>query len=118
MNSPEELKPYDEKLTLSVDVTLPARDERVVTATYRESRPKLIEREGDKCWICQITEAISGKPNQTHHHPIERSFANMVDFDLVQKDCEEGHWGPYAQQFDWATFWEGATAVVVTIKEE
>ena len=95
---------HDEKETLAVDVKLPAHAERTTTPLFRHTRQVLIQREGGRCWICGKTAEASEHPLEAHHHPIERCVAEIIDFDRVRADCEAGHYGPYAQAFDWSTF--------------
>ena len=88
---------HEEKETLSVDVLLPGHEARVTTPLFRHSRQALEEREGGRCFVCGCTAPEVG-PLEAHHHPIERSFAEMVD------------WGPDSRirrdypKFDWAAF--------------
>lgn len=109
---------HELKKTLHIDVNDPAHADRVETKLYRDTRSVLLKREGGRCWVCGRDEKESGKPLQTHHHPVERSLANMIDFRRVEKDCRAGEWGHYAQQFDWEKFWEGAKNVTLNISAE
>lgn len=95
---------HEEKLTLHVEVDIPQHTDRVETPIYRETREQLIERESGRCWVCGCTEQESGHPLQTHHHPVERSLANMIDWPRFIADAKAGHWGPHAQDFDWDSF--------------
>ena len=95
---------HTESMTLHVDVNIPEHDERTATPLFHHTRQQLIEREGGRCLICGGTEASTGHPLEAHHHPIERSLAQMIDWQRFQRDCEAGLWGPHAQAFDWATF--------------
>ena len=94
---------HEEKETLVVDVLLPGHEARVTTSLFKRSKKALEEREGGRCFICGRTSDEAG-PLESHHHPIERSLTNLVDWALFQKDCEAGLWGPHAQAFDWASF--------------
>lgn len=88
---------HEEKETLSVDVLLPGHEARVTTPLFRHSRQALEQREGGRCFVCGCTADKVG-PLEAHHHPIERSFAEMID------------WGPSSRMrrdfplFDWAAF--------------
>ncbi|HET8687038.1 MAG TPA: hypothetical protein VFM18_10290, partial [Methanosarcina sp.] len=62
------------------------------------------DRVDGRCYICGRNEAQSGHPIEAHHFPIERSLAEMVDWDIVKKDAQEGNLGPYAKDFDWGSF--------------
>lgn len=95
---------HEEKNTFQVDVYLPGHDPRVTTPLFRKSRLALIEREGGRCWISGMTAETSGHPLEAHHFPIERSLAELIDWDRFRKDCVRGIWGPHAQAFDWASF--------------
>lgn len=95
---------HDEKETLSVDVIIPEHAERTTTPLFRHTREQLLARDGARCWICQRTEKESGHPLQAHHWVIERCLAEMIDFDLVRKDCEGGLWGEPGLDFDWSNF--------------
>ena len=93
---------HEEKLTLKVDVFLPGHDDRTETSLFSRTRKLLIER--DKvCFICGKTAEEVG-PLEAHHHPIERSFANMIDWVYFERDCKAGFWGEGAQEFDWEGF--------------
>lgn len=95
---------HEEKETLRVDVNIPGHEPRAATALFRHTRQKLIEREGGRCWVCGRTAEESGHPLEAHHHPIERSLANMIDWDRFEADCHAGIWGEHARDFDWSTF--------------
>ena len=88
---------HEEKTTFTVDVNLPGHDPRVTTALFTRTRKELIAREGGRCCVCGCTADEVG-PLEAHHHPIERSFAEMID------------WGPDSTirkefpGFDWASF--------------
>src|SRR5258708_29074626 len=88
-----------EKETLSVDVNIPEHDARVTTALFTRTRLALIAREGGRCFICARTEAEAG-PLEAHHHPVERCFAEELDWNLVAIDCRAGMWGAHAAGFD------------------
>lgn len=97
-------KVHEEKLTLTVDVEIPGHEARTETSLFRHTKTQLLEREGHRCWICGRTPEETGKPAQVHHHPVERSLAEGIDFEIVKADCNAGMYGPYAQSFDWKTF--------------
>lgn len=90
-------KVHEERETLEVDVYIPGHGPRVTTPVFARTRKLLIEREGGRCWACGCTEHEVG-PLEAHHHPIERCFAEMVD------------WGPGSPvrrqfpDFDWSSF--------------
>lgn len=88
---------HEEKETLAVDVNIPGHEARTTTALFTRTRKQLIEREGGRCYVCQCTADKVG-PLEAHHHPIERSFAEMIDWgpgSLIRRDFPH---------FDWASF--------------
>lgn len=102
-----------EKENLQVAVIIPAHDPRVTTPLFRKTREQLIER--DKvCFISGQTEEEAGSL-EAHHSPVERSFANMIDWKLVERDALAGELGfnqaqrDAARLFDWNGFFDGAT---------
>lgn len=89
---------HEEKETLAVDVNLPGHEARTTTALFTRTRKQLIEREAGRCFVCQRTAEEVGHPLEAHHHPVERSFAEMVDWSegsLIRRDFPN---------FDWANF--------------
>lgn len=104
-----------ERESLHVEVNLPGHEARVTTPLFRHSREALIEREGGRCWISGMTAEESGHPLEAHHFPIERSLANMTDWARFSRDAKAGFWGPYAKEFDWDKFFEGAQERTVHI---
>ena len=95
---------HEQKDTLIVDINIPGHEARTTTKLFTESKKKLLGRDGARCWICNRTAEESGHPLEAHHWIIERSLANMIDWDLVKTDCEAGIWGKDAQAFDWSKF--------------
>ena len=88
---------HEEKETLAVDVFLPGHDPRTTTPLFAHTRKQLIEREGGRCYVCGRTTDEAG-PLEAHHHPVERSFAEMIDWSegsLIRRDFPD---------FDWASF--------------
>ena len=105
-----------EKETLTVAVNIPQHDDRGgATPTFVKSRLVLIAREGGRCYICGRTAEQSGHPLEGHHHPVERCFAEEIDWEMFRDDCKMGMWGPHAQAFDWNNFFDGAIPVTVTV---
>lgn len=82
---------HEEKNTFGVDVYLPAHDPRVTTALFTSSKKKLMET-SSTCYICGDTSEKAGLPLEAHHYPIERCFANAVDWDLVKNDFPKFDW--------------------------
>lgn len=88
---------HEERETLSVDVLLPGHAARVTTPLFTRTRHELLTREGARCYVCGCTADEVG-PLEAHHHPIERCFAEAID------------WGPASRvrrdfpAFDWAAF--------------
>ncbi|MBB3258244.1 hypothetical protein F4827_003112 [Paraburkholderia bannensis] len=99
---------HTEKETLSVEVNIPGHAPRKTTALFERTRKELIEREGGRCFVCNATAGESGHPPEAHHHPIERSLAELIDWDRFKADALAGVWGERIRAFDWATFtsWE------------
>lgn len=77
---------HDLKETLSVEVLTPGHEPRVTTALFEHSKKQLVEKVGGVCFICGRTAEQSGHPLEAHHHPVEKSLTNMIDFGLVEKD--------------------------------
>lgn len=89
---------HEEKETVSVDVNLPGHEARKATALFERSRKHLIEREGGRCYICGCTAEETGHPLEAHHYPIERSFAEMIDWgpnSQIRKDFPNFGWGSF-----------------------
>jgi hypothetical protein len=95
---------HEEKETLSVEINIPGHDPRTTTALFTRTRKQLIEREGGRCFICNATAEQSGHPLEAHHHPIERSLAEMIDWERFKTDAQSGYWGAHIQAFDWDNF--------------
>lgn len=95
---------HEDRETLVVDVNIPGHEPRVATPLFHRTREQLIQREGGRCWVCGRTAEESGAPLEAHHHPIERSLANMIDWDRFADDCRAGVWGEAARCFDWDHF--------------
>ena len=97
-------KIHELKETLNVDIYTPGHEARITTPLFTKTRKQLIERESGRCWICHGTAEETGHPLEAHHHPIERSLANMIDWGLFKNDCIMGKWGANAQAFKWEDF--------------
>lgn len=95
---------HAERETLEVDVNIPGHETRTTTPLFTHTKKLLMNREGARCWICGCTAIESGHPLEAHHHPIERSLANMIDWARFEADCRAGLWGPIAKSFDWDKF--------------
>lgn len=104
---------HEEKETLVVDVLLPGHAPRKATALFERTRKQLIERERGRCFISGMTAEQLGAPLEAHHHPIERCFAEIIDWSRFSADCKAGHWGSRAQAFDWDKFFVGGKAVTI-----
>lgn len=103
---------HEEKETLAVDINLPGHDPRTTTPLFVHSKKELEVTEGGRCYICNCTADEAG-PLEAHHHPIERSLAEMVDWELVYRDAIAGHLGPAAQAFNWDGFFQGCGKEIV-----
>lgn len=89
---------HEEKNTFTVDVNLPGHAPRTTTPLFNKTRLHLLERDGGRCWICNGTEEETGHPLQAHHYPIERSFAEMIDWSegsQIRKDFPKFGWGSF-----------------------
>ncbi|MGZ4955302.1 MAG: hypothetical protein ACXV8Q_09320 [Methylobacter sp.] len=89
---------HEEKNSFHVDVFIPGHEPRVTTALFRKSRLHLIEREGGRCHVCKCTAEETGHPLEAHHFPIERSFAEMIDWSpgsQIRKDFPNFGWGSF-----------------------
>lgn len=89
---------HEEKNTLSVDVFIPGHAERVTTSLFSRTRKHLLDRDGGRCWVCGCTAEESGHPIEAHHYPIERSFAEMIDWSpgsQIRKDFPGFGWGSF-----------------------
>jgi hypothetical protein len=101
---------HKESATITYSVNLPGHEERTATATFERTRKQLIEREGDRCWICGRTSAEVGKAHEGHHSPLEWCITDAVDWNIVKAICAAGEWGntnaqrEAAKAFDWSTF--------------
>lgn len=95
---------HTERETLRVDVNIPEHEAREATPLFHRTRAELIAREGGRCFICGRTAEESGEPLQAHHHPIERSLAEMIDWPRFAADAQAGRWGERAAAFDWSGF--------------
>jgi hypothetical protein len=110
MTEAVETAAHVEKETLKIDVNILMHAARATTALFTRTRKLLIAREGGRCFICHRTAAESGHPLEAHHHPIERCFAEEIDWKLVEIDCRVGDVPVPARQlaalqaFDWSKF--------------
>jgi hypothetical protein len=85
---------HDVVTTLKVEVLTPGHEPRVTTPLFTRTRLALLAQR-PTCYICNQTAEQSGHPLEAHHYPIERSFAGMMDWELVKPDFPS---------FDWASF--------------
>jgi hypothetical protein len=108
-------KVHGQHETLTVDVNIPGHEPRKTTALFTRSRKVLIEREHGRCWVSGLTDVQLGAPLEAHHHPIERSMANMIDWQRFATDAKAGVWGPHAKGFDWDAFFEGSSTQRVDV---
>jgi hypothetical protein len=95
---------HELKDTITADYFVPGHEERTTTALFKRTRKELIEREGGRCFVTNMTAEELGAPLQAHHHPVERCFATAWDWPRFAEDCKRGLWGPHAQAFDWDSF--------------
>lgn len=91
---------HEEKNTFKVDVNIPGHDPRVTTALFTHSKRLLMQRDGSTCHVCRGTAESTGHPLEAHHYPIERSFAEMIDWSedsQIRKDFPKFGWGSFDQ---------------------
>ena len=86
---------HEEKNTIVEDINVPEHADRVTTPLFEHTKKKLIASGTGRCWVCGRTAEESGHPLEAHHHPIERSLAEMIDWERVKPDFPD---------FDWANF--------------
>jgi hypothetical protein len=89
---------HQEKNTFQVDVNIPGHAPRKASALFEKSRKHLLERDGGRCWVCNRTAEETGHPLEAHHYPVERSFAEMVDWSpgsQIRKDFPKFGWGSF-----------------------
>lgn len=92
---------HEQRETLQVDVIVPGHEPRNTTPLFERTR-KLLMALGlggeNRCYVCNRTAKEAGGPLEAHHFPIERSFAEMIDFgpdSVLRRDFPA---------FDWAKF--------------
>jgi hypothetical protein len=89
---------HEEKNTFAVDVFIPGHAPRITSALFTRTRLQLLQRTGQRCYVCHCTAEETGHPLEAHHYPIERAFAEMIDFgpgSVLRRDFPN---------FDWAHF--------------
>lgn len=89
---------HEEKNTFHIDVFIPGHAPRVTTPLFHKSRLHLIERERGRCHVCNRTAGETGHPLEAHHFPIERSFAEMIDWSpgsQIRRDFPSFGWGSF-----------------------
>lgn len=89
---------HEQRESLAIDVIVPGHEPRKTTALFERTRKALIAREGGRCWVCGQTQAETGHPPEAHHHPLERAFAEMVDWSAGSAIRQQ------FPHFDWAAF--------------
>lgn len=95
-------KAHEQTETLTVDVFVPEHADRVTTPLFRKTREALLKI-SPRCYICGRTHEEAG-PLEAHHYPVERCFAEGVDWERFQEQAKLGHYGPGPQNFDWRQF--------------
>lgn len=99
---------HADKSTLTVVVNVPPHIERKASATFERTRPLLIARESDRCFICGRTSAEVGAGHEAHHCLMEWCLAYCSDWHIVKAICLDGEWGESnaqrlaAKSFDWS----------------
>lgn len=97
-------QPRAETGTQHVEVNIPGHEPRTTTAPFPRARPSRIDRAGARCYVCGATADEAGHPLEAHHHPIECSLMNLIDWLRFAADARTGMWGKHAQAFDWDNF--------------
>ena len=101
---------HQDKSTLVVIVNTPPHPTRKESPTFARTRPLLIAREQDRCYICGRTSAEVGAPHEAHHCLLEWSLADCVDWNIIEAICHDGEWGESheqrmaAESFDWSSW--------------
>lgn len=99
-----------DKSTLTISINVPEHAQRTASATFERTRPLLIKREGDRCFICGRTSVEVGIGHEAHHCYLEWCLADAIDWAIVQDICKLGEWGftdaqrQVAKAFDWTGF--------------
>jgi len=81
---------HEIKDTLSADYFVPGHEERKTTSLFERTKKLLIEREGGRCFVTNMTAEELGAPLQAHHHPVERCFATAWNWPRFAEDCMNG----------------------------
>jgi hypothetical protein len=95
---------HEEKNTFQVDVNLPGHEARTTTPLFERTRNALMSRGlggVNRCYVCNQTAEEAGQPLEAHHFPIERSFANMIDFgpdSVLRRDFPNFDWDNFDAQ--------------------
>ena len=92
---------HELKETLSVDYNIPEHADRVATPLFIKTRKHLLERDSGRCWVCNQTAEETGHPIEAHHYPIERCFADMIDWSegsQIRKDFPQFAWGSFDEK--------------------
>lgn len=97
----------EHKEALRVAINTPDHEKRKRSGLFESSRKQLIERD-KTCFICGADAVAAGHPLEAHHHPIEWSLTNLMDWQRFSEDCLSGRWGEHAKAFDWAVFFANA----------
>lgn len=87
---------HEEKNTFQVDVNIPGHAPRVTTPLFTASRLHLLARD-KACYVCGALHTKES-PLEAHHYPIERSFAEMIDWSetsQIRKDYPFFGWGSF-----------------------
>ena len=88
---------HEMKDTFTQDVNIPEHADRATTPLFEKTRKHLIERDKG-CFICGGTAESTGHPLEAHHHPIERSLAELIDWSegsQIRKDFPSFAWGSF-----------------------
>ncbi len=90
---------HEEKNTLVEDIDVPQHADRVTTPLFERTKKLLVVSKEGRCWVCGCTAEESGHPLEAHHHPIERSLMNMIDWELVKPDFPNFDWEHFDPEY-------------------
>jgi hypothetical protein len=99
---------HADKSTLVVSINVPEHAQRKASPTFERTCPLLIQREGDRCYICGRTSTEVGAGHEAHHCMVEWCLADAIDWNIVKALCQDGEFGESALQraaakaFDWS----------------
>lgn len=87
--------PHSKTETLVVQYNAPTNDRRINQPLFKKTRLALLKRD-KQCAICGTDKKL-----QAHHHPIEWSLTEYVDWELVKRDFPAFDWKGFSIDFPW-----------------